>query len=1030
MLSGDWVPAGQPAQLHQLRPDCRVIALGGATEAAIWSCFHEVPAGSHYDGSIPYGRPLPGQQMWVVNDDLEPAVTGQIGQIVIGGAAVSAGYLGADNAAFITLSDGITPGFITGDLGRYLANGEIEFLGRRDSQIKRHGYRIEPGEITALLREHPNVGDAAVVMAPRQQLVAVVTPGGASTACREADKQAAEAVEHQHLQWLSRLDAPRFTALMARMELAALVAMQDLRQRQVAVHADYLPLMARWDRMLQRKAPLLAPFNGDISFSLAERLWQQARDLAREMDYGDGQLDYIARCLQQLEQVAAGEVDPLALLFPEGRTDVALASYGENFINRYLNQLIVAGVDARARQAAAQQRPLRILEIGAGVGGTTGPVLDCLRGYQQHQGLRVDYCFTDVSRFFLDEAASRWPDITTRRCDINQDFAAQGFAPGQWDIVLCANVLHNARHIPRALARIHPLLAPGGDLAIIDAVRPSAPLMITMEFKEGLSDFQDQRAEDGEAFYPRECWQQALAASPFRHSIMLPGVTDGAHPAALAISNIHQSVIWASAGYSTPRPDTAQLHDTLRQRLPGYMLPDRILVLDTLPLTANGKVDHKTLLATLPAVTQGAETEEAISGEATDSIAATVPSLDASQRAVAVIWAGVLGITDPDSLHPGSDFFTAGGDSLLLAKCVGALRRGIPGAAAISWDDLLRQMVADPRLENCARLVWHPQAAECDSLAPPADSGGGLQTLLPAASATATERHGEALCLIHDGSGGLAPYHALIAALAGLDERPEVIGISRSPGDQYLTLAPETLFDALADRYVQALGARPLRRVYLFGYCMGGLLAAAMAEKLTAAGIDVRQLIVVSAYRLPFTMEDDLLLDYSLARLLNQEPADIGLDLPEQPLGALITLARETWQQHIPQGAVAALAPQFPAIATALSQAPAECQQRLARLAACAGLDPATLSALRAVYVASLRATGAFNRPGYLGDITFLRQRGDIHFLPTLKEDMTRFWRDYCLGTLTITDIAGNHFDCLEGDGARSVAALLRGIWA
>lgn len=252
-----------------------------------------------------------------------------------------------------------------------------------------------------------------------------------------------------------------------------------------------------------------------------------------------------------------------------------------------------------------------------------------------------------------------------------------------------------------------------------------------------------------------------------------------------------------------------------------------------------------------------------------------------------------------------------------------------------------------------------------------------------------------------------------------IEERPAVLGLGRTPGDGYLTLPAETLFESLAERYCQALRGQQIRQVYLFGYCMGGLIAAVMAEKLLESGIEVKQLIVVSSYRIPFIIEDDVLLDYSLARLLHRPAADIGLDFPEGELGALINLARETYGDRIPEDCVAELAPQFPQIDAVMKNAPRTSLERLERLAgrAQSGFDVATLQALRAVYVASLRAVGAFSRLGYVGNVTFLRQRGEIHFLPTLREDMTHFWRRYCLGDLTIRDIAGNHFDCLEGEG-------------
>lgn len=1017
LLSGDWIPVTQPAQLHNLVPDCRFIALGGATEAAIWSNYHEVHPGTCYRRSIPYGRALSGQAMKVLNADGEEAVCGQIGQIVIIGPAVSSGYLGADSAAFTTLTECGLPAFLTGDLGRYLDNEEIEFLGRKDYQIKRNGHRIEPGEIAAVLKSSPQVGDAAAIMTPQNQLIAVVTPGRISETSVSDEKIVLDAITRRHHLSIAALDASRFALLIDTMELAALVAMQDIRQRRVSVSPEHIALMARWDRLLKENTARLEPLRETVSLEKARALWYRARTLAYEINYGDRQIAYVEQCLHQLEAVVQGQVDPLALLFPEGKTDVALASYGDNLINRYLNQLIVAGIEVHARQAIAEHRSLRVIEIGAGVGGTTGPVVERLRELQREQGLTFEYLFTDVSRFFLDEATIRWPEVTTRLFDLNGSFVEQGITPASWDIVLCANVLHNARNIPQALNQLHSLLARGGDLAIIDATRPNAPLMITMEFKEGLSDFTDERAVTGDAFYRRDCWKKALASSPFEHSAMFPDDALTSDPAELAIRMIHQTVIWARASAHRASLQTDELNALLNHHLPAWMVPDRLLILDALPLTANGKVDRKAILEFLPAQVASSSVLES-AGE----------RLNDNQRAVARIWSEVLGLDSPDTLTPSSSFFDVGGDSLLLAKCVGRLRKAIPGADKIAWDELLRQVVMCPTLENCTRIAWQHAAAV--SVSTPEKDISALSELLPACSQKGISREGEALCLIHDGSGGLEPYRSLIAALDSENERPMVLGISRTPGDGYLTLPAESLFDTLAERYVQALQQRSIRCVWLFGYCMGGLIAALMAEKLMGAGIQVKQLIVVSAYRIPFVIEDDVLLDFSLARLLKRPATDIGLDFPEEQLGLLINQARETFGDRIPQSCIAELSSHFPQIDAVMKNAPQESLQRLQLLAERAGFDLSTLQALRAVYVASLRAVGTFSGLGYVGDIIFLRQCGEIHFLPTLREDMTQFWHDYCLGELTIRDIAGNHFDCLEGTGAKSVATLLSEVWA
>jgi yersiniabactin nonribosomal peptide synthetase len=181
LVSGDWIGLDLPARLRtRTAGPCAFAAMGGATEAAIWSNTLTVTELDPRWVSIPYGRPLTGQRYRVVDRDGRDCPDWVPGELWIGGEGLARGYL-ADpvrTAEKFVEQDG-RRWYRTGDLGRFRGDGLLEFLGRLDGQLKIAGHRIEAGEIEAALEAHPAVARAAVVAVGERtarRLVAFAVP--------------------------------------------------------------------------------------------------------------------------------------------------------------------------------------------------------------------------------------------------------------------------------------------------------------------------------------------------------------------------------------------------------------------------------------------------------------------------------------------------------------------------------------------------------------------------------------------------------------------------------------------------------------------------------------------------------------------------------------------------------------------------------------------------------------------------------------------------------------------------------------
>lgn len=137
----------------------------GPTETTTFATFHEISKLEENEASIPIGRAISNTQVFVLSEHLDPQPVGLTGEIHIGGDGLAFEYWNApDLTAEKFIPNPFGPGrlYRTGDLGRYRSDGSIEFLGRRDLQVKVRGFRVEPGEIESALRMHPAVCEAVV----------------------------------------------------------------------------------------------------------------------------------------------------------------------------------------------------------------------------------------------------------------------------------------------------------------------------------------------------------------------------------------------------------------------------------------------------------------------------------------------------------------------------------------------------------------------------------------------------------------------------------------------------------------------------------------------------------------------------------------------------------------------------------------------------------------------------------------------------------------------------------------------------
>ena len=259
------------------------------------------------------------------------------------------------------------------------------------------------------------------------------------------------------------------------------------------------------------------------------------------------ELKLLQRCASQLSGVLRGAKDPVQLVFPEGDLTTATQVYQDSTVAKVLNT-IVQKVAALASEKIAPSRSIRLLEIGAGTGGTTSYILTHLKPQQ------TEYIFTDLGALFTAKAQERFADypfVRYQTLDIENSPTNQGFAAHQYDIIIAANVLHATTSMKQTLTNVRQLLTPGGLLILLEVTTRQRWLDLVFGLLEGWWRFQDFDLRPDHPLLTRTKWQQLLSETGFDRVAALPELEG------LPEILTQQSVIVARADDTTLEPTTA-----------------------------------------------------------------------------------------------------------------------------------------------------------------------------------------------------------------------------------------------------------------------------------------------------------------------------------------------------------------------------------------------------------------------------------------------------------------------------------------
>ncbi|MEM9926162.1 MAG: amino acid adenylation domain-containing protein [Cyanobacteria bacterium P01_D01_bin.50] len=1013
LCGGEALPAALANQLLEL--GVILWNMYGPTETTIWSSVYNVtPSGDSNvsasglvnDTLLPksIGKPIANTQIYILDSYLQPVAVGVRGEIYIGGVGVAKGYL---NRPELTAEKFIPNPFDgddsklykTGDLGRYLSDGNIEYLARADNQVKIRGFRIETGEIEATLTQHPYIKEAVTIATAarggEKRLVAYVVPEKGS------DNQ--DLFNNQVNSWQDIFDQKiesQDNELSDRLFNTGVwyssYNNQPIAQTQMRLWADDIieQILANQPQQVWEigcgTGMLLFPiaartktyYGTDISKASLDYIREQiaaspekyehvtlAQKPADEFDrIPENTFDVLILnsivqyfpSIEYLQQVICGSiraVKPGGMIFLGDIRSKALMRTFHTSIQEYLAEPSLSTEQLRQRiemQILKEKELLIAPEFFVALKETYPQIshvqIRLQRGSEHNELNKFRY---HVLLHIDATTESIIPESVVNGFSMNYEDIRQYLHKEQPNSV-CFSNLHNARlatdtDIVRLLEK--PDIENVEQLRQqlhqnqTDAINPETlhqlggELGYQLELCWSLNESNDRLDA---VFVKPTVAKPRIVLTPFtQKSVKISNLQEyGNNP---LNSQIARSII-------------PQLKQHLKQKLAEYMIPSAFVILSQLPLTPNGKVNRRALPA--PDISSFTTSDNFVAPR------------DRIEEQLAEIWSEILGI-NPVGVK--DNFFELGGHSLLAISLMAKIQRSFDKQLPLST------LLTNRTIEDLASLIGEEKQQKTSSLVP-------IQT----------QGNKQPFFCVHAAGGHVLCYQELSHALGNNQPFYGIQAQGFNQGEKVFTKVED-----MAEFYVQTIQEfQPKGPLQIGGWSFGGVVAFEMAQQLVQQGREVSLLAILDAW-VPILLDpnkkiDNPYLTGALSRYfggafgrvnLVSEDELAGLN-PEEKIEFIIEKAEKLGL--------------FP------PEASREQNRRF--------ID---------VIVGTLKATYVYKRRPYPGKVTVFRPRERHYHAPDPQLVWVELYAILDAADLELNLVPGNHFNFLQEPNIKVLAERL-----